>query len=108
MDRLFVRIISGEGSENTEPSLEGLAASTIRTILKKPGLTDPKSSSADITISGLPAKRISISAKGDGKDIYSELLCLVKGQHLWIVDTVFQDASKTPAVKAMLDSVRIK
>ena len=82
---LFVSVSSIEYSADRKLSLAEGANGQINSILKLPDVSSPKSSIVDTTISGLPAKRVSVSLKAEGKDICMESIILKKGQHIWNV-----------------------
>ncbi len=103
---LLAGVYSMEAVEGMGLSLEGAAAGSIKKMSQTPGVTSLKPTIEDVTVSGIAAKRITYSSLAGGKDLYGGGLCVIKGQHIWIISLASRDAAKVPIMKAILDSAR--
>lgn len=57
---------------------------------RRPGVTKPMQSTADVMVSKIPAKRLSFSAQVEGKAITLESVYFLKGQTLWTIQIAFE------------------
>jgi hypothetical protein len=99
-----------EFMDGLDLSLQGAADGSANSISALKGVSNPKYQTTDLTISGLPAKRLSYSATRFEKELCVEGLYLIKGQQMWTVNANFPGSSKEsrPLAEAILSSAVLK
>lgn len=71
-------------------------------------IVSPQQTITDVSVSGLPAKRVSYSAMADGSNVFLELISFAKGQHMWTVEVIYQARNRDARAEAIINSVRLK
>lgn len=100
---LEINVTRMEFKDGIDINLEGAVNGANEGISKLPGVSDPRHSTKDVTVSGAAAKRDSYSAKRYNGTIAVESLYIRKGQTVWMIQTNF--AGNNAAARAMTDSL---
>ncbi len=74
---------------------------------RRPGVVKPMQSTGVVTVSQMPAKRLSFSAKLEGKAITLESVYFLKGQTLWTIQIAFEtDEERRKKAEQILATIR--
>lgn len=104
---LEINVASVIYTEGFALSLPDAVAGSVKAMLSLDGMSEPTQSITDVDLSGTPAKRVSLSAKRFGGTLFMEIVYVIRGQHMWFVQTVFSDKSKDarPIANNILSSI---
>lgn len=104
---LEITVARTEYMPDTPMDLNDLVKRAAAAMGRRPGVTKPMQSTAVMTVSQVPAKRLSFSADVGGKSITLESIYFLKGQTIWTVQIAFEsDEQRRKKAEAILATVR--
>jgi hypothetical protein len=84
-----ITIARTEYLEGAKMDLKELVKSSAAAMGRRAGITRPMQSTAAVTVSSLPAMRLSFGARLNEKPISVESLYFLKGQTIWTIQVLF-------------------
>ena len=104
---LEITVARTEYMPDTPMDLTNLVKHAAAGMGRRPGVLKPMQSTAVVTVSQLPAKRLSFSAQVDGKPTTVESVYFLKGQTIWTVQIAFEsDEERRKKAEQILATVR--
>lgn len=104
---LEITVARTEYMPDTPMDLNDLVKRAASDMGRRPGVTKPMQSTAVVTVSEIPAKRLSFSAQVDGKTVTLESVYFLKGQTLWTIQIAFEsDEERRKKAEQILSTVR--
>jgi hypothetical protein len=103
---LEITVARTEYMPDTPMELDDFVKRAAADMGRRPGVVKPMQSTAVITVSKMPAKRLSFSAQVEGKAITLESIYFLKGQTLWTIQIAFEsDEARRKKAEQILASV---
>lgn len=104
-----VSVASLQYAEGAVLDPDGAIAGAVKGVTSLEGVSNPSRQVQHLGISGVPASRLSLTARRHGETLCLEAVCIARGQHLWFVQTVFSDKSKDarPTANSILSSIAL-
>lgn len=108
--KLEIQVASVAYMDGFALNLADAVAGLIKGISSLEGMSNQAHKASDIIISRSPAQRVSFSANRFGDILYMELVYVIRGQHLWFVQTMFSEKNKEsrPVANSILSSIALK
>ena len=106
-DGMEITIARTEYMDGVNMDLTELVKSSAAAMGRRPGIARPMQSTAAVTVSRLPALRLSFGARLNEKPIAVESLYFLKGQSIWTVQILFAtDEDRRKKAEKILATVR--
>jgi hypothetical protein len=106
-DGMEITVARTEYMPGTPMELKDFVKQSAAAMGRRPGVAKPMQSTAWVTVSKLPAQRLSFSAKVENKPLTVESLYFLKDQTLWTIQIVFEtNEDKHKKAEQILASVR--
>lgn len=107
VDGMEITVARTEYMPGTPMELKDFVKQAAAAMGRRPGVAKPMQSTAWVTVSKLPAQRLSFSAQVEAKPLTVESVYFLKDQTLWTVQIVFQtDDDKRKKAEQILATVR--
>jgi hypothetical protein len=106
-DGLEITVARTDYMPGTPMELKDFVKQSAAAMGRRPGVTKPMQSTAWVTVSKLPAQRLSFSARVENKPLTVESVYFLKDQTLWTIQIVFEtNEEKRNMAERILASVQ--
>jgi hypothetical protein len=106
-NEMEITVARTEYMPDTPMELNDLVKRSAADMGRRPGVVKPMQSTAAAVVSQMPAKRLSFSAKVEGKAITLESVYFLKGQTLWTIQIAFAtDEERRKKAEQILATIR--
>jgi len=108
-DELEVAVSSIRYAKGTAVDLDAAATGSLKAMTSLDGMSNVKQQSRDVTVSNLPGKRTSMSAKRFGGEIFAESLILYHNDQMWMIIVGYSGKTKSgpQTVESIFDTVQV-
>lgn len=105
-----INVASVQYADGSALDIDQAMDGAVKGILKLEGISNPSHQIQSVTITGATAKRLSFTARRFGETLNLEAVYVIRGQHMWFVQTIFTEKTKEsrPSANSILSSIEVK